>query len=279
MYSYFVLILSALFIHHANAYNILGLFFVSVKSHYVFVEPLIIELARRNHTLTIYSVFTPDKQINGNVSVIDVQSCFPGGAHGRFSISQNRDPNIMQTVRMIQNMTPTYEKIANCSPIMELARSDEKYDALVTDLIYPEWFSLFAYKFQVPMINVFPNMLLPSMARLLGVPAFPSYVPHAPGFSTEMTFFVRVVNFGAFAVATAMEKFFMSGRANEIASRVFGAEAPLPIDVVRNCSLTLINTDLGYYRAPYPLVPNMVAVGGMHISKAAPVPEVGCVIL
>lgn len=259
-----------------TAYNILGFFVIPVRSHYVFLQPLMTELAKRNHTLTLYTVFPFETQNLPNFSTIDVKPCFPVPLQGHFSISKFLEWSTLQILIMMNNMLiPSYETISNCSQIMELVQSNVTYDAFITDYVFPEWFTLFANKFNVPLINVFPNVLFPYVAGLLGAPVNPSYTPYATSIGTQrMNFYQRLVSFSSYVVVKAAKGVYLKAPTDDLVRRVFGPEFPSAEDVVRNTSLTLMNSDLAYYQSTFPLVPSIVGVGGLHIRNASSIPQV-----
>lgn len=249
----------------ANAFNILGFFFLPVRSHYVFLTPLLTELAKRGHDLTIYSIFPFKTERFPNFKVIDIGSCF--SVPTTIPITQS-NPTTIQTLQACHNLIPKYEKIANCSAVIELVESTAEYDAFITDIIFPEWYTTFAYKFKVPLINAFPTAPYPQLTNLIGTAANPSFVPVTTGgFISKMVFWERVQNFYMYVMMAALNDYYLAGPSNDISRRVFGRSVPPVEEIVRNTSLTLINVDFNY-RSPVPLAPNVVTVAGIHIKDS-----------
>jgi glucuronosyltransferase len=58
-----------------------------------------------------------------------------------------------------------------------------------------------------------------------------------------------------------------------IARRYFGDSLPPLADIARNTSLLLLNTHFSMNQ-PRPFVPQIVEVGGLHLSLPKPLPEV-----
>jgi glucuronosyltransferase len=67
--------------------------------------------------------------------------------------------------------------------------------------------------------------------------------------------------------------FFMDIPSERIARRYFGDSLPPLADIARNTSLLLLNTHFSMNQ-PRPFVPQIVEVGGLHLSLPKPLPEV-----
>lgn len=270
-----VLIIVFVLCCETSAYNILGFFLLPAKSHYVFFKPLFSELARRGHNLTLYSIYPYKNEPDlATVTIVNIEKCFPAPTIEFLDLKEVSDSSIIQIMKGCAALMMKFEQISNCSEVMELVNSTDSYDAFMTDLIFPEWYSTFAYKFKVPLINVFPNALFPQMSDLMGSPTNPSYIPVlAGGTLSRMGFFQRVQNFRNYAIWTVLSGYYFLDPSNEISRRVFGDDVPAVEEIVRNTSLMLINVDFSY-KPTFPLVPNVVPVAGINVQLSKPLPKV-----
>jgi glucuronosyltransferase len=132
----------------------------------------------------------------------------------------------------------------------------------------------FAYKFKAISIGFSTSVLMPWANDRLGNPDNPSYIPNVfTPFSSQMNFVQRTVN----AVTTVLYKavyFFMSDSpAQKLVRQYFGQDTPDLAELARNMSLVLVNTHFSL-NSPRPLVPGVVEIGGIHIPRQKPLPQV-----
>lgn len=272
----FEIMLLTVYVRGMSAYNILAFFPLLSKSHFNFFTPLIKELTQRGHNITLYSVYPLEGEDLPNLSVVDIHACIPDQFAEYISIDSS-NPTILQMVRRYSDSIIKYEKIANCSPIMNLIRSSDRYDAYLTDIVIAEWHAMFAYKFNAPLINIFANLLHPQIAGLIGLPANPSHVPmYTSGSTSRMSFLERIYSFYVYIVMLIVNESYFSVPCNTLSRRLFGENVPSLEQVVKNTSLTLINVHSSY---PFAMVsvPNVIAVSGIHIKDSKPLPVVSFV--
>lgn len=261
-----------IFINCVDASKILGFFAISAKSHYRFLSPILSELAERGHNLTIYTLFPLQMKNAPNVNVISIEKCLIP-LFKNSTISDTKLTTI-DMLNIFYNSIPKYEQISNCSPIMNLIESTDEYDVLLTVLTLPTWHSLFAYKFKIPIINIFPNLLFPQLASLMGAPSNPSYIPtFVSGFASPMSFLERVQNLYIYITMTVGNHYYLSSRVNDLGRRLFGENVPSVEEMVKNTSLVLSNIDFSYHSA-VPVAPNVIPIAGVNVKDAEPLPEV-----
>lgn len=261
-----------------DTYEILGFFEVPVRSHYEFASPILNELARRGHNLTIYSVYPFQVEDWPNLNVVDITTCFPVQL---MNVPLNFEITVVEWLESLIAEVPKYEIISNCSIIMDLIRSTDTYDAFLTDICFPTWHTMFAYKFDIPLINIFPNALFPEIANVMGTPSNPSYIPTYFGDSTSrMNFVERMRNFYTHFMLTVGSSYCLSDRVNTLSRRLFGDNVPSVEEMVKNTSLALVNVDFDYHSA-IPLAPNVISVAGIQLKEAKSLPVVSfiCVMV
>lgn len=77
MKSGFVLLYLCYCVAAANGANILGFFPLAMRSHYVFVKPLLAKLTELGHNLTIYTVHPSKSTESTKFREIDMKRCLP----------------------------------------------------------------------------------------------------------------------------------------------------------------------------------------------------------
>lgn len=256
----------------ANTYHILGFFPVPFKSYYTFVKPLIIELAKRGHNVTVYTVFS-DKTPLKEYCEHDIQHCLPALRGGRIDEIKS-SVSVFQVFRYYRYLIPDLKDIVKCAPLVRLFNSTDHFDVMLTDLAHYEWHAGFAYKFSTPIVNIFPNTLITWFADAIGAITNPSYVPNFYGdFSPKMSFEERLYNFYIYGMLKLLGGYYVFEPSQKLANEFFGNDMPPLTEIVKNTSLTLSNV-FPPYHVPIPVPPNVVQVGGMHIGVAKILPEV-----
>lgn len=261
----------------ASSYNILGFFPVTYKSHYSFAKPLITELAKRGHNLTVYTVFA-DGAFSGKYREIDIKHCMVPPPAGTIDLNINGD-SVFKLLKLFSKAIPNASRIVGCAPLTQLLNSTDHYDLLLTDILHTNWWAGFAYKFGVPMISVFPNILMTWFADSIGAITNPSYVANFyADASPRMNFWERLNNFYVYTTLKLFGPYYVFNPSNELAREVFGEDVPPLGEIVKNTSITFTNTYTPSHMA-MPVPPNLVQVGRMHIKEAKVLPEVGKIIL
>ncbi|XP_065219047.1 UDP-glycosyltransferase UGT5-like isoform X48 [Planococcus citri] len=256
--------------HFANGSNILGFFPFPINSHYIFMKPLLSELAERGHNLTIYTTF-PDKTASKKYEEIDIKNCLPTIPFMPLD-EIIRPVSILKTLADYGNLVPKSTQLLRCNVLMELFNSTQKFDLFLTDFVHNDWYAGFAYKFQVPMINVFPNMLLPWVADTIGVTSNPAYIPnYFNGVAPKMDFVERLYNTYLYLALMSVGKYHLTVPSDSLAREIFGDIPPLA-EIVKNTSITFVNTQPPY-QVSYPIPPNVVQVAGMNVGLAKKLPE------
>lgn len=103
-------------------------------------------------------------------------------------------------------------------------------------------------------------------------PSLPSFVPEVmTKFSSKMTFFERLVNKIVFTYTRLIYHFRIIPKHDELMHKHF-PNAPHLTELLYNTSLVLLNSHISTNQ-PIPLLPNMIEVGGYHISPQKELPN------
>ena len=271
----FVLLLCASFASIASSYNILGVFPLPAKSHFNFIDPLMVGLAERGHKVTSYNPF-PKKNKIPNYADVHLDGCF---------LTDNKRLTIDKMLQLAENpfasalmMTALDwgpEKLSQCTPLVQLFNSTEKYDLLVTESFVSDFALVYAEKFKIPFVTFIPNRMIAWLAGRTGSPSNPSYIPNIfLGSLSDMSFIERVENTLLY-VQTLMTYNLWNLRNDEKVFRYFlGESAPSVYDVVKNTSVLFTNAPESFSPIS-PSVPSVVNIGGIHIKPVATLPKVG----
>lgn len=254
-----------------SSYNILVLFPHVGRSHHYAFEPLFRALLDRGHNLTAVTHFALEDP-PPNYRLIDL-----AGSYRIYEALMTFDRQKGSMLGSYFHLKDVYEYIRLglrvCEVFLEwpavesLYVSNERYDAVVTELFNSDCSLGFVNKFRAPHVALASHLMMPWGGERMGSVDNPSFVPmYFSQRGSRMTFWERVEN-TAFLYYHKMAYFFASTRVEErMLRRRFGDEFPDLEDVARNTSLVLLNAHHSL-SGVVPRSPNVVQVGGMHIKR------------
>lgn len=262
----------------ATAYNIVGIFPAPYRSHSLLYQPLMMELARRGHTVTTFTMF-PQKHDIPTYHQVDLNPCFKqkyiqGGLEEMFGHSSL--PRILNVIYMELSQ---YAGLSECQPVMELLNSTRKFDAVITEPFNTELLSAFAYKLNAPSIYFFPGHLFVWLQNQIGAPSNPSYIPsRTTEFVTKLNFFERVYNVYHYVFTEMYFNLYFRPDSERIREQLFGSSTPSLAELAKNTSLVLAVTHFSFY-PPMPLPPGVIEICGINVKNASKLPEVSEAVL
>lgn len=276
MYVFIYLLTLLIHFYNVSTANILGLFPHTGKSHHMVFEPLLHELAKRGHNVTVTS-FYPSKKPPPNYHDISFRGMYELRLES-FDLNIFEVPSILDRIPKLGKMMKQVlqlqpfavasgkicEKLVNFSPLINVLRDD--YDAVILENFTSDCMLglLYAYGITAPVISILSGTPMPWTVERVGATDNPSYVPTitAP-LSSRMSLTDRLENT---LVNVALKKWFyneIQTKERAIIEKKFG-RIPDLVDLGKNVSLVLTNS---YYTLTgvKPLVPALVEVGGLHL--------------
>lgn len=156
--------------------------------------------------------------------------------------------------------------------VQKLLKSEEKFDLVIVEQFINEAFRGFCHRFQAHCVILSTvggsRWTNPSM----GNPGSPSYVPDISlSLSSNMNFCERLYNSLVYLTGLLFSHLYTFPRQNEILHKHF-PDAPHLYDLYYNTSLMLMNSHVSTHPA-VPYVPNMIEIGGYHVSPPKPLPR------
>lgn len=258
---------------YVGGYNILGLFPYPAKSHYAVFDPLMVELAKRGHNVTIYDTFPKEYRIP-NYTEISVKSCF--SLPNILTIDQMNDFgfNDFRFITALFHFVPNYQEISTCEPLQKLLNSNDKYDVLITETFNTDFFVLFGAKMRIPVIGFHSNTALPWLSERMGLPDNPSYIPFSYiSDPIDFSFCNRIKNTMLKLYASIVYKVLSQNVFDEMAIKFYGSQiAPLE-EAVKNMSLLFLYSHFSL-NPSRPLVPNVIEVAGLNLVRSKSLPQV-----
>ncbi|XP_065219032.1 UDP-glycosyltransferase UGT5-like isoform X34 [Planococcus citri] len=266
----FVILIQLWYLNSSIAYNILSFSFIPVKSHDSVLTALLKELASRNHNVTVYTVFPSPEQIP-NYEEVDINECFTFPSVYQKIPQMRSSPKIESFFRWYHHVD-RFTQLDRCVILKNLLKSSKNYDLFIFEPFHMSSLLSIAEYFDIPVIYVFPNVLLPWMASNLGTPANPSYVPTMiSGFGPKMSFIERIQNVGLYGTYMVFYYGWLYPVCDVISGKIHDSGVPLNV-LESRVALVLTNTHFTL-QSNVPLSPNVVQVGGINIKNATAVPK------
>lgn len=255
--------------------KILGIFPFRSYSHYTPFEPLLLELARRGHRVTVYSYFPQktkvpnftdvllDTNIDLHVNTIPVH------------LFQTNNMNLFYDIYFLHYELSILERTLQSKTVHSLVNSNEKFDLVISEYFNSEVLFGIASKLHAPYIGMISCTMMPWTSVNFASPSNPSYVPMLfTPYNAHMSFTQRFVNTYKQLTALFLYRYFFVPRTNAMIRQLFSESAPSADDLVKNASLMFVNTHFSLHEAK-PLAKNVIEIGGIHIKPAKPLPQVG----
>ncbi|XP_040171490.1 UDP-glucosyltransferase 2-like [Anopheles arabiensis] len=264
----------------SQAANILFMSGVPSPSHYIWLRPLMYEMGRRGHNVTVLSADI-EKQPPANVTYVHLENFY----------------STMYNTSMRQKLN--FFDMANESPTKMLKLFDEfglnlceaaikseglhfllgyptdfKFDLFLSDfMIGPCVPAIIMHRFKgVPYIPTTPYNAPSTAATVLGAYAYSGLVPnHVFDAPESMSFMQRVKNFYYDLYEMILHDTLMHPEADRIVRKLY-PDAPPSNSFYKNVRLSLANINpIIQYKEP--LMPNMIPVGGLQILPPKGLPE------
>lgn len=247
-----------------------------VKSHFIMLEPYLKALVSRGHVLVVVSHF-PQKEAVAHYTdiVLEDPLMTPSSVTGVSieDVLSVKNPTV-NVIRLAKYGVHTCETVLSHPSVKKLIRSDEEFDVVVNEVFHTDCFLPFAYKFKAISIGVSSSVLMPWANNRFGNPDNPSYIPNIfTSYSDHMNFIERIANAITSVLYKMMYHFFSDSPSQQLVREHFGQDVPDLAELAMNTSLLLVNSHFSL-NAPRPLVPSVVEIGGLHIPKPKPLPQV-----
>ncbi|XP_045481091.1 UDP-glycosyltransferase UGT5-like isoform X3 [Harmonia axyridis] len=258
----------------AYSYNILAVFPHEGKSHQWIFGPIIKELVKRGHSVTAI-VHHKEKIDSANYKEILVENPSAIGLEVipmQALTSAGWYSQVFSSKFLLNEGLGSCDLILSNSEVIELIKSDQKFDLILGELFNSECCQGFAVRFAAPLVGVSSTTIINWHNGHFGNPDNPAYIPSNNIFyDNRMSFKERVVNFlGTLNVKKAYCDALDSNR--KLLEKHFKMDMPEMGRLIRNTSLLLVNSHWSLTFAR-PLVPAMVEIGGVHIQNANKLPE------
>ncbi|KAH8277484.1 hypothetical protein KR026_011519 [Drosophila bipectinata] len=257
-----------------SAYNYLVVLHTAARSHYHVGSALAKGLAGAGHQVTLVSPFELKKPIK-NIKDVTVKAIL-NVMQGRMSnlLESSKAPIIKQILEFHNMGLEITEVLLGDPAVVELMKSNQTYDAVISEVFLNEAHFGLAEHFKAPLIGLGTFGAISWNTDLVGSPSPPSYIPHALlKFSDHMSLVERIGNLAFVTYEYLFLNYFYLPHQEALYQKFFPKNNQNFYDMRKNTALVLLNQHVSL-SFPRPYSPNMIEVGGMHINrKRQPLPK------
>lgn len=245
----------------------------SSKSHKNTFDPLIEELAKRNHEITVVTMYPSSKNISGvkTVDLVESRKMAEEWASNIWMLSSS--PPLVSMAIMAGALITSCDSLYNDPAMAEFVANPGKYDVILVNSIANDCYLQFAGTLGAPVIYVSPSVLWLDVAWETNIPQPWSYIPHVYlSYTSDMTFLQRCWNFMVTGIWTASRWLIFHPLSDYVVHKRV-PNAPGIREVINNVSFVLVNSHFSF-DDPKPSLPYLAEVGGMHCRPAQKLPDV-----
>lgn len=271
MLQVFVLVVCLSF-SEIDTLNILGIFPAPVKSHFFVFQPYLQELANRGHNVTVISYFA-NKKMQENYHDIDLSEYAPVTDVNLPIKRSSLMTFITMSIMHIIGGPYSCRSLMSDENVQNLWITQRKFDVIVVEQFDSDCSLGLAYKLGAPVVGVTSHMLLPWHYNRLGVPYNPSYVLFDfLEAGTNPSFLQRIQRSFWYHYFYVTNKYATQKIEQSILAEYFDDIPPLE-ELGGNIKFMLLYQN--FVLTGSSLLPtNIKEVGGYHIKKPQPLPEV-----
>ena len=275
-----IFILGAMSLKEAKSAKILSVSVFSTKSHKITYEKILIELANRGHQVTYVGPLPSGKNITNLREVL------------AFSPEELENEQIMPNIfelraspifRLLKGLVNPFLLFGNSQeklcrkfyhgPIVK-ELLNEKFDLVFLTPMFNECLLGLVHKLNTTSVFFTATQVLPWLSGDLGTPSCLSFVPLLSfPFSDRMIFVERLQNFVSTIYYELTLRFYYYPKLERIYRELIDPTLPSASEIVKNVSLILANSHISLDR-PRPHMPDIIEVGGLHMTPAKPLPKV-----
>ncbi|KAK5648759.1 hypothetical protein RI129_003651 [Pyrocoelia pectoralis] len=263
-------------LHYATCANILYVAPIASPSLQRWNRALAMGLRNRGHNITMLSHDAEKGPLPQNFSLILLEGIYDI-LDSKFESNEIKEDTAVKTMRaLFKHVEFCCGHDFNTTGFKTLQEYPKtfKFDLIIFDASYGRCFYPLITRFNnPPAVAVTPYRLPPILSNAFGNHLHTSYTPYYnTEFSTKMSFLERLWNFFYTYVEVMYRKNSFSPKENKLVKDYFGEETPSLRDYERNMSLLLANVDF-IFDFPMALPPNIIAVGGLHLTPSKPLPK------
>lgn len=265
---------TALLLQFGKTSKILFLLPIASKSHHNVFEPLVLELAKRNHEIILLSPFKPANLPPNVESVIaaPLESMF-GGSDTANPFELRKMGKFATLVNVTDLFTNACNLIFSHERVQQLLR-ESTFDLVFFDVYMDGCIAGLLPHFKAPYIYITTVPAVNAITERIGTHLPPSFIPDKDlEYTDRMTFTERFGNLVMQRVLEVMSNIFETPNEETIYRKYLGKNYPSIAEINSKVNMIFMNSHF-IMNYPRPLLPDIIEVGGMHCRPSRPLPNV-----
>ncbi|XP_037031395.1 UDP-glucosyltransferase 2-like [Bradysia coprophila] len=250
--------------------RILGFFGAPIRSHFIVEEPLMKELAKRGHDVTVITPFSQQGSALDNYRYIEISDSLNSSFFQSFTSSAVQSGDEKSSILKIFNML--YSMAGESMNLLRhpkfLALKKEHFDLVIIGWFLNDYALGLSGHFHCPSVIITANKNLYPIRQFSGNPSSALTIPTVLiEVNPRMAFFDRVLNLFAYIVEFLMFEFIFHWYAMPYYKEAFPPhQYPSYDEVSKNVSLVLVAQHFSGH-VPEALLPNVIEIEGLHVEK------------
>lgn len=278
---YCLLLLVFCVIASTFSYKILVIVPYPSKSHFITFKRLFVGLAEKGHNVTVLSYYSLDKSIHnyrsikfGGLEMFYSKEKINSILNIKHLTSNRKYLTYLMPLLIEESSQLSCDNGLNSTSVRNFLKEKNHFDLAIVQYFDSDCFLPLAKTFNAPIIRIHTCSLMAWSSDRYGNPNNPAYIPNnLLAFSDKMTFFERVENTLVTFVHDLYINVIAIKKDRTISMKYFGELSNTLHTDILNDSLLLVTTHYTF-NLPRPLVPNVIEIGGIHIEKPQPMPQV-----
>ncbi|CAH0564766.1 unnamed protein product [Brassicogethes aeneus] len=252
--------------------KILGVFPMATHSHYTLGFTLMKELAEKGHEVTFITPHRHKEDIK-NLKVVSVEEIVEEFADHKKELFQMHYMSFHYHTKFVLNLGLDFtKKIFGIKPVVELIRSQEKFDVIIVENFMIYAFIGLGHHFKAPVILLTPGPTTYLCNFFVGNPTPSAYIPNiASRLSSDMSLIERIKNVYYDTLGEYLIHQYVIPKHNEIMQEHLPGTPNLS-EITLNVSLILTSSHVSI-NTPAPTVPAVKEIGGYHVGKPKQLPS------
>ncbi|XP_046811242.1 UDP-glycosyltransferase UGT4 [Lucilia cuprina] len=274
------LLIATILMGSTKGAKILGIFPHASESHFVVMRTFMMELAKKEHNVTLYSSHRLDDRLD-NLKENIIEPEFPfwkevqkqAGVKDLPALSAiNNDKLNNHLAAAGHSLMDYFLSNGKMQELLKTPVDDFDYDMIIVDLFYSEALLALGHYFSVPVIGVVNADFANYMEQIQDVMIPSACLPYdLKNYDRNLGYWQRLANIKSCLARRESFVYDHYGRQEKVIKKHFKASIPSIMDLQSNLALLLVNN---YYplATPKPLIPNIIPVGGLHIRAPKELP-------
>jgi len=262
----------------SSAAKILAVTFFSSKSHKITYMPLLEELAKRGHEVTMITPVKADKLLPNMTEIFtfDLEEKMDKFKDDHDMYEMKAKGQMMNPFLMLDAFGDICKWSYELPHIKEHFSKNPKYDLVFVQPMFNDCVYGLVHKLNLPMVLFFPTSVPQMLVSKIGGDFPSSFVGNIfLGLPNEMTFSQRFVNYGAnIALELVLRLYYEPFIAKVYREALGDPTIPSISEIIGERTSLILSNGHFALSGGKPYLPDIVDVGGIHSRPAKPLPKV-----